>query len=140
MHFRCTIATFALAGLLVTLTESRASAADEWTPAEWVEEETIELGTTEPDEELYMFPVWPVVIDGDVYVRLGSRAAERVEESTTKPFMKVAIAGKEFPKVEGIPTPDKADQVAELMADKYWSDIFIRFVPHPLTLRLEPRE
>jgi hypothetical protein len=24
------------------------------------------------------------------------------------------------------------------MAEKYWSDLFIRFIPHPLTMRLVP--
>ncbi len=131
-----TVAT-ATAALLCTITSGRAE--DAWTPADWVEEETIELGTTEPGEDLYEFPVWLVVIDGDVYVRLGSSATEKVEESTTKPYMTVKIAEKEFSKIEGIPEPDKAEQVAQLMGDKYWSDIFIRFAPHPLTLRLEPR-
>lgn len=139
MHSRMNLAAIAAASMLTLTAAGNALANDEWTPAEWVEEETIELGTTAPDEELYMFPVWLVVIDGDVYVRLGSRAADRVEESTTKPFLKVAIAGQKFPKVEGIPAPDKVEQVEELMADKYWSDIFVRFMPHPLTLRLEPR-
>ncbi len=131
------IVATSVVALLTTHTSGRA--ADEWTPADWVEEETIELGTTEPGEELYVFPVWLVVIEGDVYVRLGSRATERFEESTTKPDMTAKIAGKEFPKVEGIPAPNKAEQVETLMGDKYWSDIFIRFMPHPLTLRLEPK-
>lgn len=139
MRSRTTLAAMAAASMLYFMAAGHCLANDAWTPAEWVEEETIELGTTEPDEDLYMFPVWLVVIEGDVYVRLGSRAAERVEESTTKPFLKVAIAGKEFPKVEGVPAPDKVEQVDELMADKYSSDIFVRFMPHPLTLRLEPR-
>ncbi|MDG2303505.1 MAG: hypothetical protein P8R42_02435 [Candidatus Binatia bacterium] len=115
-----------------------AAAADGWTPADWIDTETIELGTTAPGEELYSFPVWLVVIDGDVYVRLGNRAADQVNESTTKPYMPVKIAGQKFAKVEGIPAPDKAEQVEDLMAEKYWSDLFIRFFPHPLTLRLEP--
>ena len=133
------VATLAVAASLAPSAARAAPGSDEWTPADWVEEETIELGTTEPGEDRYDFPVWLVVIDGDVYVRLGSRAAERFEESTTKPYMNVGIAGKTFSKVEGVPAPDKAGQVDELMADKYWSDIFIRFMPHPLTLRLEPR-
>ena len=29
-------------------------------------------------------------------------------------------------------------KVAEAMADKYWSDVLIRWVDHPLTARLEP--
>ena len=31
-----------------------------------------------------------------------------------------------------------AERVAAAMADKYWSDIFVRFFAHPLTLRLKP--
>jgi hypothetical protein len=31
-----------------------------------------------------------------------------------------------------------ADAVAQAMADKYWSDVFVRFFSHPLTLRLVP--
>lgn len=135
------VAASALFATFFVASDARLAAAnDDWTPADWVEEETIELGTTEPGEELYSFPVWLVVIDGDVYVRLGSRAAERFEESTTKPHMKVEMAGKSFAKVEGIPAPDKADHVAELMGDKYWSDIFIQFMPHPLTLKLSPAD
>ncbi len=134
------IATLTVASSLAPSAVTTALAGDaDWTPADWVEEETIELGTTEPGEDRYDFPVWLVVIDGDVYVRLGSKAAERFEESTTKPYMTVEIAEKTFPKVEGVPAPDQADQVDQLMADKYWSDVFIRFMPHPLTLRLEPR-
>lgn len=125
----------AFASLALVAFDARA---EDWTPGDWVEEETIELGTTEPGEEIYYFPVWLVVIDGDVYVRLGSSAAEKFEESTTKPYLGVKIAGQSFPEVEGISTPEKAEQVADLMGEKYWSDIFIRFVPHPLTLRLVP--
>ncbi len=130
--------TAALGAALLLAGGVPAAANEDWTPTAWTDEETIELGTTEAGEALYSFPVWLVVLDGEVYVRLGSRAAERVEESTTKPYMAVKIAGKEFPRVEGIPAPEKADAVAALIADKYWSDVFIRFIPHPLTLRLQP--
>lgn len=84
--------------------------------------------------------MWLVVLDDELYVRLGSRASDRVEESTTKPVLGVRIAGKEFARVVGTSVPDKADAVAAATADKYWSDIFVRFVSHPLTLRLDPAE
>ena len=112
--------------------------AAEWTPSAWVDEDTVELRTTAPGEEPYWFKVWLVVIDDQVYVRLGSRAANRIEENQTAPVIGVRLAGQEFDRVKGVPAPEKAEAVAEAIGDKYWSDIFIRLVPHPLTLRLEP--
>lgn len=106
-----------------------AGADDRWTPGDWIHEETLELGTTAPGEDTYWFKVWLVVIDGDLYVRLGSTAAERVEESTSKPYMRVKIAGVDFPKVEGVPEPDEAERVSKLMAEKYWTDVFVAWLP-----------
>jgi len=37
-----------------------------------------------------------------------------------------------------IETPEAAQRVADAMAAKYWSDLVIRFLPHPMTLRLVP--
>jgi len=127
----------AVAAMVLVQAES-ALASDQWTPSEWVAEDTLELGTTAPGEDLYWFKVWLVVIDGDVYVRLGGTASGRFEESTTRPYLGVRIAGKEFARVEGVPEPDKAEQVGKLMAEKYWTDIFVRWMDHPLTLRLRP--
>jgi hypothetical protein len=31
-----------------------------------------------------------------------------------------------------------ADRVAVAMGEKYWSDVFVHYFPHPLTMRLEP--
>jgi hypothetical protein len=119
--------------------ETAGTAAD-WQPAQWANEDTVELGTTAPGESIHWFPVWLVVLDDELYVRLGSRAADRVEESTTKPILGVRIAGKEFARVVGTPVPDEADAVAAAMGEKYWSDVFVRLVSHPLTLRLDPAE
>lgn len=124
----------ALAFLLLA---SAARAAD-WTPTAWADLDTLTLTTVAPDEEPHTFPVWLVVLDGDVYVRLGTRAAERVQASTTAPFLGVGIGGAEFPRVRGEPAPEMAGRVAAAMADKYWSDVLIRWVSHPLTLRLRP--
>jgi hypothetical protein len=127
---------FAIAMFAVSL--GLVAEAAEWTPGRWAEEDTLELRTTVPGEGEYWFPVWLVVIDDQLYVRLGSKAVERIEKNTTKPYVGVRVAGQQFERVEGIPVPDKVDPVARAMGDKYWSDLFIRFFPHPLTLHLAP--
>ena len=132
-----------LAGTLVASTMLAVSlgsvaAGAEWTPRRYAAEDTLELRTNVPGEGEYWFPVWLVVIDDQVYVRLGNRAVERVEKSTTKPYLGVRVAGQEFDRVKGVPAPELAERVARVIADKYWSDLFIRFFPHPLTLRLVP--
>lgn len=131
------VVTAAAAGLLlVGLRE--ASPAASWDPAVWTEEDTVELRTQRPGEEPHWFPVWFVVIDGQMYVRLGSRAAERFETSQTKPVLGVRIEGQEFDSIEAMPAGDMIEAVGRSMAQKYWSDLLIRFFPHPLTLRLAP--
>lgn len=124
----------ALAATPAAATESQAA----WNPIAWEAEDTVELRTQAPGEEEHWFKVWFVVLDGQLYVRLGSRAAKRFEDNTTRPVIAVRIAGEEFPRVTGVPVPDLADRVAAAMADKHWSDVFVRWVDHPLTLRLAP--
>lgn len=125
------------------LAVTAAAAADPqqpaWTPTAWQEESTVELRTQAPGEETHWFKVWFVVLDGQLYVRLGSRAAKRFENNTTRPVIAVRIAGQEFPRVTGVAVPELADQVAAAMADKHWSDVFVRWMDHPLTLRLSPQ-
>ena len=119
------------------LLASRAPAAD-WTPAAWKAEDTLDLLTIGPEEGEYWFPVWPVVIDDQVYVRLGTKAAGRVEKNKTAPYLGVRVAGQQFDRVKGTPAPDMAEKVAAAMGEKYWTDVFIRYFDHPLTLRLAP--
>jgi hypothetical protein len=116
-----------------------AHAAD-WTPAVWKAEQTLDLQTLVPDEGEYWFPVWLVVLDDQVFVRLGTKAAGRIEKSKTAPYMGVRVAGQQFDRVKGTPEPAMAEKVATAMGEKYWSDVFIRFFDHPLTLRLAPDE
>ena len=125
----------ALATLLLC---SFAHAAD-WTPAAWKAEDTVDLQTTVPDEGEYWFPVWLVVLDDQLYVRLGTKAADRVEKSKTAPYMGVRIAGQQFDRVKGVPaSAEMVTKVAEAMNDKYWSDVFIKYFAHPMTLQLTP--
>lgn len=130
------IAAIALTAALVPT----AVLAAEWNPAAWADESTLELRTTAPGEEPHWFPVWLVVLDGQVYVRLGSRAASRFDQNVTKPVVGVRIAGATFDKVRGVVAPDMVEKVAAAMKDKYWlqGDVFVRHMDHPYTMRLEP--
>ena len=80
---------------------------------------------------------WWVVIDGKIYLRLGSRGAWRVQNNQNKPFVSVKIGGQRFDDVRVVPAPEMVEQVAEAMAKKYPLDLIIRYFPHPLTVRLE---
>jgi hypothetical protein len=117
-----------------------ADAADaRWTPELWVDEDTIELRTTRAGEAPHWFKVWVAVIDDQVYVRLGSRASERIEGNTTAPELAVRIAGQEFDPVRVENAPEMTERVADELSEKYWTDFLVRYMPHPLTLRLVPQ-
>jgi hypothetical protein len=137
MRYRARMHTIRALALATLLLCPLARAAD-WTPAKWSELDTLDLRTNVPGEGEYWFPVWLVVMDDQAYVRLGSKAAGRVEKNTTKPYLGVRVAGQQFDRVKGTPAPEMAEKVAAAMGDKYWSDTFIRWFDHPLTLRLEP--
>jgi hypothetical protein len=125
---------FCTVALVVAL--AAPARAAQWDPNAWVKEDTINILTVGPEEGPHDFPVWLVVIDGQVYLRLGSRAAERFNENTTKPFVGVKIAGQEFAKIRVQEAPEMEQRVAKAMSDKYTSDIFVRYFSHPLTVRL----
>jgi len=133
------------AGLVLVLAvdvllAARPLCAGQWNPPAFAKEDTVSLRSICPGEGEYWFPVWLVVIDDQVYVRLGSRAAQRVGCNQTAPHLAVEIAGQRFERVRAESAPDEAERVADAMADKYTSDVFIRWLPHPLTLRLVPEQ
>lgn len=113
-----------------------------WQPSRFENVDTLEFSTIAAgeDEDLHWAMVWLVVLDDQVYIRLGSRAADRITGNTQTPYVGIKIAGQEFTRVRAEATPEMADRVAEAMADKYWSDIFVRFFSHPLTMRLVPAD
>jgi len=123
--------------VLIALTLTAAAANADWAPQTFSSENTLEFLTVEDGAE-HWSTVWLVVIDGQVYIRLGSRAAGRIEANATKPYVKVRIAGQTFDKVKAAAVPDKADAVAKAMGEKYWSDVFVHHFSHPLTMRLTP--
>jgi len=92
-----------------------SAAAAEWDPATFAGENTLELKTTAAGEGEHWFPVWLVVVDDQVYVRLGTRAAGRIERNTTAPYVGVRIGGREFDRVKAIAMPDKTAAVAQAM-------------------------
>lgn len=114
--------------------------AAEWNPQAFAKEDTVQIRTIGPAEGEHWFPVWLVVLDGQVYIRLGTRAVERVTKNTTAPYFAVKIAGQQFERVKGEEAPNMANAVADAMAGKYWTDLFVRYMAHPLTLRLAPEE
>jgi hypothetical protein len=109
-----------------------------WDPAAFRDLDTLEFLTIGPEEGPHWSTVWLVVLDGEVYVRLGTRAAERMRQNATNPHLTVRIGGREYEHVRAEETATMADRVAAAMAEKYWSDALIRYVPHPLTMRLVP--
>lgn len=109
-----------------------------WDPQAFSTQDTLEYLTVGPQEGEHWSTVWLVVIDGQVYIRLGSRAAERMEKNTTKPLVKVRIAGQEFDQIKAEPAPDMVEPVAKAMGEKYTSDVLVKYFNHPLTMRLTP--
>jgi hypothetical protein len=137
---RTKLLLFVMIAMVVMFTMRSAAWAAEWNPAAFAKEDTLKLRTVCPGEGEHWFPVWLVVINGEVYVRLGTRAAGRVECNTTTPYLGVEVAGQRFDHVRGVPVPDFAEHVAKAMADKYTSDFLVHWFSHPLTLRLVPGE
>jgi len=107
-----------------------------WDPNAFRDQSTLQIMTIGPEEGEHWSNLWLVVIDGQLYVRLGDRAFGRVQKNTASPYVKVKVADQEFDKVRLEPTPDMADKVAAAMADKYWMDILIRHESHPMAARL----
>ena len=107
-----------------------------WDPDAFHDESTLQIMTTAPEEGEHWSKLWLVVIDGQLYVRLGERSFGRIQKNTSSPYVKVKIADQEFDKVRLEPALDMKDKVAAAMADKYFLDILIRHESHPMTARL----
>ena len=125
---------------VIAFSATAHAAAAEWTPEQWAEEDTLQFRTECPDEGEHWSYVWLVVLDGDVWVRLGSRAAERVDCHKTKPVTSIKIAGEQFPEVELVGVPEMAERVAAAMAEKYSTDFLVRYFSHPYTMKLVPKK
>ena len=127
--------TALLVASLLFLRVSIAAAAS-WTPADWQDVSTLQFWTIDADQNEHWSTVWLVVIRGEVYIRLGAAASDLLRRSTQWPYVKVRIRGQEFPTVRADEVPNMAATVADAMAEKYWSDLLVRYMPHPMTVRL----
>ena len=107
-----------------------------WDPNAFRDQHTLQIMTTAPEEGEHWSKLWLVVIDGQVYVRLGDRSFERIQKNTTGLYVKVKIGDNEFDKVRLEAAPEMTDKVAAAMAGKYFMDILIRHTSHPMTARL----
>ncbi len=127
------------AALLLTLTSLTASpiaAADGWNPTEFAGEDTLEFLTVNADGKEHWATVWFVLIDGDAYVRLGGRAERRIEENVHEPVVKIRIAERVFDGIVVEELPGRNTEVAEAMADKYWTAFLMPHMPERFTGRL----
>lgn len=113
--------------------------AADWTPSMWTGEQTLQFKTNCPEEGEHWSYVWLVVLDGQLWIRLGSQAAGRADCSSTKPLTSVKIGNELFENVEMVQVPEMAERVAAAMAGKYWTDMFVRYMNHPYTIKLVPK-
>ena len=111
-----------------------------WDPARYEGENTLQFLTVGPDEGEHWSTVWLVVIDDQVYIRLGSRAATRIQGNTRAPIVSIRVGGEEFADVEAMDAREMTEKVAAAMAEKYWSDVLVRYFSHPLTIKLRPKQ
>jgi hypothetical protein len=71
--------TFALAFVWVVAGEGLAA---DWDARVFRDDATLEFKTVSPAGDEHWSTMWLVVIDGEVYVNLGTRAAERLRTNT----------------------------------------------------------
>lgn len=130
------VASGALYLALAVLTSAAADVATGWDPNAFCGLSTLQIMTIRADEGEHWSRLWLVVIDGQLYVRLGNRAYQRVQKNTSSPYVKLRIGEREFDRVRLEPTPEMAARVAAAMADKYFLDLLVRHESHPMTARL----
>jgi hypothetical protein len=130
------VASAAFLFIVMRAAEATNGPVPGWDPNAFNDQRTLQIMTTAPDEGDHWSKVWLVVIDGQLYVRLGDRSFGRIQKNTTKPYLKVKVGDKEFDRVRCEPALDMKDKVAAAMADKYFMDILIRHESHPMTARL----
>lgn len=108
-----------------------------WSPQQFAKEKTLKLRTRCPNERERWLRERFVVLDGQMYVRLGRSDAARVQCNGSTPLLGVEVAKQRFERVRGVPAPHFAKRVDKAMADKYATDFLARLFAHPLTMRLQ---
>jgi hypothetical protein len=129
-------ALFWIALVCVACADTASNPVPGWDPNAFRDQSTLQIMTIGPEEGEHWSRLWLVVIDGQLYVRLGDRSFGRVQRNTASPYVRVKIGEQEFDRVQLEAAPDMTDQVAAAMADKYFMDILVRHQSHPMTARL----
>ncbi len=133
---RLSAALALLMSSVLPISASSASAQSAWNAGEYAAESTLDFFTDCAEEGTHWTRVWLVVLDGQMYVRLGKPSAARVDCNTAKPYVKIRIGGRELPKVKFENRPEMATAVAAAMKEKYWSDFTVSWLAHPYTMRV----
>jgi hypothetical protein len=120
--------------------------AGTWNLSPVEDQGNVEFLTVVPDEGEHWSTVWFVVMDDAVYLRLGPRAAERVERNSTAPRMKLRFSAEHVYDVQYAKAPEMAERVADAMHEKYWTDFLgepfrkLGLSAPPVILRVQPAE
>lgn len=115
-----------------------AADATPWNPAAFAEEDTLEFFTVNAEGEEHWATVWFVLIDGEPYIRLGARAQERITQNINRPIVRIRVGGQTYEDIRVEEVPERNDDVAIAMGDKYWSAGLMRYMPERYTGRLTP--
>ena len=126
---------FFAASLFATTLLASGPAHAGWDPPACAKTETLEFLTVGAEAGEHWSTVWLVVLQDQVYLRFGSRAADRFRNSKRWPYTDLRINGETFANVRLDEAPDMAAPVAAAMAEKYWFDVIARQLEHPLTVR-----
>ncbi len=134
MMHRATMVAITL--MTIAVCAVTATAGSSWTPEKWEDGSTLRFQTTDVDRQEHWSTVWYVVLQGEVYVRLGTTAADLIDNNIKRPYVKVKIGTEQFDDVRADPALGMAATVGDTMADKYPMDFLFRYLPHPMTVRL----
>ncbi|MFT4572074.1 MAG: hypothetical protein ACI8TX_000706 [Hyphomicrobiaceae bacterium] len=121
---------FAAVFATVLLASPAVSASAEWNPEAWGDTKTLEYLTDCPGEGEHWSPVWLVVEQGQLYISLGSKAADRVACSTLAPYTSIKIEGERYDRIELVPETQLAATIEQARWDKYWTNIFAGYFDH----------
>ena len=96
-----------------------------WDPAAFRDLDTLEFLTVGPEEGPHWSTVWLVVLDDHVYVRLGSRAADRMQQQHDDALrVTCASAAGVRARAGRRSEPAMAARVADAMGEKYIDRLF----------------
>jgi hypothetical protein len=116
---------------------SSLALAAEWNVASFTDESTLEFRTAHAEGD-HWSTVWFVELDGEIYLNLGDRAVERLRTNTAAPLVSIRVDDVEYEKIRVEAAQDRQPEVAQAMADKYWTGFLIPHRRPSTVMRLKP--